>query len=307
MLRVYLKPQSAFPAYISSITLSGAICYALAELFGRERVTEYLSKPPFLLSSAFPYIENGNKKEHLMPKPIAPVRPVVSEPKGGKGRSEDVKKYKKVSLLHESLFWKRVRGEIGEGEMIEALEGGYEIKGSAIVPKGLDFSIISTELPGNIINRLTGKAENFFYRPRSFHSSGLYFLADLRMNRNEFLAALDFLSERGFSDDVSTGNGWFEHSEEDIKWDPGNGEYLTTLSMYIPAEDELKNFEGYYDLIKVRGRSADGRVKRPVYAMKEGSVFRNTGKDVYGRMERVLSDAVDFGYAFTVGVRNVEA
>lgn len=307
MLRVYLKPKSTFPASLSSITISGAICSALSELFDIE---EYLSMdPPFILSSAFPYVEDKERKkiEHFMPKLKLSVN------KSGDG----AKLYRRSKLLHEIIFRDRVSGRVSEEEIVERIDNKeYRVIDSAIIPK--DSIATGThknakhfsqhvDMPGNVINRLTGKSTDFFYRERAFHSSGLYFLADLRMKKEDFMAALSFLADRGISDDISCGNGWFEYSAEEIEWADDKKDLLTTLSTYIPSREELASFgdEVYYDLLKIRSRSADGRVKKPVYAFSEGSVFKNSGKDLYGSIVKALDDAVYFGYAFTVGVKNV--
>ncbi|MDI6916955.1 MAG: hypothetical protein QMC80_04070 [Thermoplasmatales archaeon] len=84
---VYLEPRTSFiGSRIHSDTLFGAICWSIRQIYDKETLENILEKfkngkPPFLLSSTYPYIGNGEKK-HFLPKPIQkPLRKEVTSMK----------------------------------------------------------------------------------------------------------------------------------------------------------------------------------------------------------------------------------
>ena len=68
---IYIKPLSTFPK-LHSDTLFGAITSAINELYPdmiEDMIKEYCDgRPPFIRSSAFPYIYNDERKVRFYPK-----------------------------------------------------------------------------------------------------------------------------------------------------------------------------------------------------------------------------------------------
>jgi CRISPR-associated protein Csm4 len=309
IIQVYLRPKSPFPNTVPSDTLFGAICCGLGELYGKEKVDALLNskEPPFLISSAFPFVDNGGKKEHFLPKLI--VEPAEIDI----NLFDKAKEYKKAVFIHERIFNEWIRGEVSELGLIEGIGDSYRVVKGLLVPKGFDikFDIKTADLAQNILNRLTAQSEDFFYLTKTyFLNSGLFFMIRFYGDcKEEILAALRFLEDRGIGGDVSTGKGWFESSfgENRLK-EPEDGGLFVTLSRYCPTKDEIERFPReriYYELTRTRGRSRDGVIKRPLFMFKEGSTFPDLGKTFYGKIERVREnpDIIEFGYGFPIKVR----
>ncbi len=73
---ISLTPTSGFEILPHSDTIFGAICWGIRTLYGESRLLEILngfkSKPPFLLSSAFPWKVVRKKQVYFLPKPALP-------------------------------------------------------------------------------------------------------------------------------------------------------------------------------------------------------------------------------------------
>jgi len=69
---VYIKPLSIFPK-LHSDTIFGALLSAISELYPdlvEDLVSKFKETPPFLVSSAFPFVYNGKEKVKFFPKII---------------------------------------------------------------------------------------------------------------------------------------------------------------------------------------------------------------------------------------------
>ncbi|MDO9539324.1 MAG: type III-A CRISPR-associated RAMP protein Csm4 [Methanocalculus sp.] len=303
MRAVYLTPRSLFPGSLPSNTLFGAICHAMADLGGPvdELIAEYASSPPFLLTSAFPFI-GEKEKIHFLPKPIQPITKMPKEE-----QFDAVKKIKKVSLVSSQLFSALLKKEMTADALIDTIDRYTITKGMCYTGSGdVSFSIEKAEVPHNRINRLSTASEAFFatdgYR---YHNAGLYFMIDFRQAKWEppVMAALRLLEDRGFGSKISSGGGQCSISSEDRDILPQtNGDRLVTLSRYYPSDFKALGEDTYYTLVRVRGRSTDGMMKKSVMMLGEGSVFPDTGSSFYGGIARVRDDppVVEYGYAFPV-------
>jgi len=308
--RVYIKPRSAFPLTVASDSLFGAICCGIGELYGEEAVKNIVNRgrPPFLISSAFPFIENDGKVEHFFPKLIVePARVDIN-------LLENAKKYKKVRFIHESIFTDWMDGDISELMLIEGLGGNYRLEKGLLVPKEIDikFDIRTVDLAQNILNRLTSQSKDFFYLTRAyFLNSGLFFMIRFYDDYKEkVIAAMRFLKDRGIGGDISTGKGYFEFffKEEGVQLGENGGSFVT-LSRYCPTKDEIEGFSRekmWYEIEKVQGRCMDGVIKKSLFMFKEGSTFPDIGRSFYGRIEKVREnpDVVEFGYSFPIKVKD---
>ncbi|MBR1369679.1 hypothetical protein RJ53_09405 [Methanocalculus chunghsingensis] len=311
MRTVYITPTSAFPRTLPSNTLFGAICSAMAELGGPvgDLVAAFEEDPPFLLTSAFPWF-GEEEKVHLLPAPILPPEKLP-----GEALFDAAKKLRKVSYLQSGIFASLVEGRLSDDEILRDLDRGdgkYRIGSGMLYEKKQDhhFEISRSEIPHNRINRLSVASEAFFASEGfRFSNAGLYFLIDFKEKawENEVLAALRLLADRGFGPKVSSGQGACSISFGDTDILPtSTGERIVTLSRYLPDDFDLLGEDAFYNLVRIRGRSADGVMKRSVMMLGEGSVFPDTGDDVYGGIARVRDDppVVEYGYAFPIRFRS---
>lgn len=70
MKTVYLEPKATFKTDLQSDTLFGLICWGIRQVFSEQKLEELLAQfaagtPPFLLSSAFPFIR-GEKGTYII-------------------------------------------------------------------------------------------------------------------------------------------------------------------------------------------------------------------------------------------------
>lgn len=309
---IYIEPKSLFPQ-LSSDTIYGAIFSAISNLY--EDFNEFLDlfkkSPPFLISSAFPYIGKG-EKIHFFPKPIGGV-PELENMKDVEG----IKKLKKVKYIHESIFNKWIIGHINEAILLNNIKQ-YEIKDGLIYPKelNLDFNIDSLDNARNSINRLVQSTDIYYSSGKSYKNAGIFFLvrfADDEAKKKYgtiIKGAVKFLEDRGIGEDVSSGKGHFEimeFSDKEIIQEYQTGNRFISLSRYHPTQEELKLYhdqnELYYDIFTKRGRSSDGRIRKQVRFFTEGSTFPSLGKEVYGELIPVDRKAIEFGYAYNVRMK----
>ncbi len=310
---IYLEPKSLFQP-LSSDTLYGAICSALSDIYEDfNKKLELLKKtPPFLISSAFPFI--GTKDiAHFFPKPID--RPPKFE---STMEWENMKKLKKVKYVHESIFNKWINGEVNEAYLARNIDDDYTREYELLYPKDLDldFIIEQRDIPRNSINRQSQLSDIFYSSGNYYKNSGLFFMVRFvnkeyeQKYREVLLGAVKFLRDRGFGGDVSAGKGHFEikgFADKEILQQPENGNRFISLSSYHPIGDEIKAYREkrdlWYDIFTKRGRSFDGKIRKQVRFFTEGSTFPDLNKEIYGEVIPVDDKAVEFGYAFNVGMR----
>jgi CRISPR-associated protein Csm4 len=311
-LLIRIKPKSAFPP-LHSDTIFGAFCAAVGEIYGEEKIVEILSKfgksPPFLISSAFPYVDSDEGGTYFFPKPIGELE-----------RLEDFKEYidiakelKKARYLSEEVFNSWINGEI-DGEYLLRNFREYTLKMGLLFPKEkeLKFGIRSVNIPRNQINRLSFSSENIFYFEGAYYeNAGLFFITRIYEEGFEDIlkGALRLLEDRGFGEDISVGKGHFELrglSENAVLKMPKDGERFVTLSRYRPSSEELSVFNNrrdmFYELCTKRGRTSSGAVKKLVRYFVEGSTFPSLKKEIYGSILHVHHKSVEYGYAFAVGM-----
>lgn len=301
---IYIKPLSTFPK-LHSDTLFGAITYAISELYP-DLVNEMISKfeedkPPFILSSAFPVIFNKTEKIKFYPK-------LIMDSDLSDIDSKVIKDYKKVKYIEENIFNSLINGEMSEREILENYED-YVHFSNLLLTQEIDVDIGFGEniLPNNSVNRLVNETKIFYTQGDSYNNLGLFFLVEFFDGEYEDIieSAIKFLKDRGFGRDVSTGKGHFDYEIEDyeISFESQGENMFTTLSRFMPDENDLKriNEYSYYELDSKRGRDKTGEIRKQVRFFKEGSTFPNY--DVtYGHIVKSgdVNPAIEFGYAFPV-------
>lgn len=301
---VYLQPQSSFPP-LHSDTIFGSILYTISQLYPEK--LEFLtaefkdesSNPPFLISSAFPYIL-GRKKIRLFPKIIEePVK--ADDP-------EKVKAFKKVEFIEEDIFLKWASGVLSEKKIIDNLDEYYLHENMLFMDKlDVDFKRGQTSVPKNSINRLSNASQGIFYTPGdNYQNMGLFFMIKIiNQEYKEYIkAAIRFLGDRGFGRDISTGSGHFKFEIEDIELEEAEGERFVILSRYIPRNDELKYLSqnSWFEIGSKRGRSPGGEIRKQIRFFSEGSTFNSLNKNFYGKVVESGHHALEYGLAYTFNI-----
>lgn len=307
---VYIKPLTLFQE-LHSDTLFGAICSAISVLYPEKidkLIKDFEKKPPFLLSSAFPYIYDDEKCIRFYPK-------VNFISKYKDYDSVIIKKYKSIQYIDEKLFIELITGKTTEDNIIQNLNNYYTNYSMLMKenPK-IDFRCSNRIIPGNTINRVNNASENIYYSDGiDYDNMGLYFF--IKINEEEYSdiikSALKYLKDLGFGKDISIGKGQFDYKiEEDeieTKIYDNDGNYFVTLSRYIPTIENIENIteDSAYEISYKRGRSSKGEIRKQIRFFTEGSTFENKEIDFYGQIIHSGKDtpAVEYGYAFPIKIK----
>jgi len=284
--------------FIHSDTLSAAILSAWAQLDpDPQRKEERFEKPPFKLSSAFPYLGN----QYFLPRPINSRAVSLS--------SEHLqlnKKIKRIKWLETMLwqevvadknFWQNLAGDLDteESKDLDTKESKYVILAGGLlmerkaIPSSLttgnlhSFKLWATETQTRVVmNRATGSAVDgglFDFTRIHYHpDGGLYFLVQLESGQQQdFEAALAWLGDSGIGSDRACGNGLFEPKlAVQFQWPQVSSSIA--LSLVLPSrEDCHKNDwlkDSAYELVKRGGWiTGTGWRKSAVWMFGEGSCF----------------------------------
>ncbi|OYD13896.1 type III-A CRISPR-associated RAMP protein Csm4 [candidate division WOR-3 bacterium JGI_Cruoil_03_44_89] len=335
----YLKPKGSFIDIIpQSDTLFGAICWGVKILYDEKRLKTMLDKflkgkPPFLLSSSFPYIENNEKKIHLLPKPIS--NPLQVSPESLR-EIERFKEFEKTAFLSQSLFFDIINDELGDLDLYNSFstqdksDSEFIKIGSALFKRD-EFSLFpwkELDISRNAIDRLSsGTIEgNLFYNKEIFFkkSCGIYFFIKLtEFAESDTLKILktvmSFYSDRGIGGDVTSGKGQFDleiKEDETLFEEPENASDFLTLSSYYPKEKEWRHFRknqthSWFQVMRKKGKIEASYFpytniwKNSLLLIKEGSSFPIMGDNkYYGENPIVIVkeefDVQQYGFAYIV-------
>lgn len=322
---VKLIPVSAFQSFPSSDTLFGAICWGIKRLYGNDKLQEILRQldtvsPPFVLSSAYPLLENGgNVSVPCYPKPIsaglktADIEDIAKKIKGKDYKCAVVdvitkhKKFKKAEYISASLFLDMING-IGERSLFERYQKDITHVGSILMHIEEYNSIWKDSIhppfriatvQKNSIDRLTmstgGEGQTFYQSEISASEIfKLYFM--IKTYDIDFLIPVfKYLEDKGIGGNRSTGKGRFkiELIGEKIFPDISTTKTFISLSRFIPSNKEI-NWESnnnYYEIFPYRSKvESEGEFKGEdvwkdkVMYLKEGSVLdARTLKPFYGQ------------------------
>ncbi len=264
--------------------------WGIRVIHGEEKAAKLIDdfvngNPPFLLSTAFPFLKKNNKKELFFPKPIIKPFHIKATPE----TMALFKDYKKVQWLPEEIFSCFVKGELSEKEFFK--EAQWRRMDN---PWGKTLQVMH-----NTIDRITNSSISLFYTQERFiQNGGLFFLLDIRNSELEdlFKGVFQFYEHVGFGGDSSIGKGTFKFEMEKFKPDWLNiaAKQIMTLSLYSPQKEELSYYyeherDVWYRLELRRGK-VGGRLhiqtnvwKKGVTVFTEGSVFPAVAqKEVYG-------------------------
>lgn len=306
---VYIKPLSTFPK-LHSDTLFGALTSAISELYPDlldEMLNEFeQGKPPFLISSTFPVIFNGDEKIKFYPK-------IINDNDLSDIDSKIIKDYKKVDYIEEKLFYQLINGNLSEKELLKNYNDCYRFS-NLLMSEEIDVDIGFGEniLPNNSVNRLINETKIFYTQGDSYKNIGLFFLVSTFNEKYDKIieSVLKFLKDRGFGRDISTGKGHFDYQiDNEFSINNESGDMFITLSRFIPTFDDLKriNKYSYYEIGSKRGRSKSGEIRKQIRFFKEGSIFPDYQMN-YGNIMPVGKDdpAVEYGYAFPLRFRGMK-
>jgi CRISPR-associated protein Csm4 len=295
--------------YIHSDTIFSAICNVYRLLYGRKSLEEILKlfkdhDPPFLISSAFPYI--SDTLLFPMPKSIDLSK-----------YSEDIKKFKKVGFVSKSIFERIIKGKSIEEDIKEENLGqnGYVLFANEEKSQFRKGNIWEKrEVPRVVIDRKTS-ASNIYHFGEIVYSKdcGLYFLIEFkdRGYEGKLKAAIRLLGDEGIGGDRTYGKGLFKIKEPEfnkISIDLTPKEHFITLSLYYPRKEELTSLrEGFYELIGRGGwiYSPQGKTMRRKFVrmFAEGSVFPAPIQgDLVSVKPKEFTDheIYRYGYAFAI-------
>jgi len=273
---VEINPRSSFKTIPRSDTLFGAICWGIVLLYGDEKLESAFLKPfdqrepPFLISSAFPFVRCVNQVIRYFPIPSlpSPAREVL--------RFEDMKQdklLKRARWITSEIFSLLLCGELSFEQLRDELDltpisepNKYVLHNSVIVERNL-IDKVSEELkiePGIIVEKLTAPYKlgdtmhnsidrlqgtvvegALYYNSHNYFTpdTGCYFL--LKVIDEEILEilipAIRFLEDRGIGGEISTGQGNFdlEITEGKPYVEPESGNAVVILSLCHPTPEQL--------------------------------------------------------------------
>lgn len=316
---------------VSSDTLFSALANAWATLYGKQSLEELLaefcraaketsSSPPFLLSSAFPYLG----EEFFLPKPF--TRP----PRVDEDQLES-KSLKDSKFLPAYLFGQWIGGELQTADLDKSLKEEEEKrKKQKLSAKGI--------LPRLRLDRLDLAANLYFCGQVYFpEDGGLYFLIEGKEKMlGQLHEALRLLGELGLGGERALGFGRFTVREwrkveevdalgflrRDENHPDGIGAIVKnaflTLSLYHPSQREMpvlrkilgdRETSNGYQLVE-RGGWVDSPELRSALRKKtcrlfaEGSVFQSEPRGclIDVTPDKAPHQVYRYGFAFPVGI-----
>lgn len=264
---------------IRSDTLTAAVFSAWAKMGHAEWIPEK-GTPPFVVSSAFPYIEKtkGNYI-HFFPRPRIKFNHEVASIEDSLVR----KKIKKVQWLDQHYFEAVINNDaVSEfGEANEVLRGKYlckDLEPGDYISKDL---LQRVTIPRNVVE--TKDSEPFFMERIFFDRAGLFFLAEGE-DLEKLEKALEFLQSEGFGTDRNVGNGFFDLKKGEIEIRTCDDHSLcTNLSLYTPKskhifKEEISHPDVSFETVKRGGWiTTPGYMsyeKKSVHMFCEGGIWK---------------------------------
>jgi len=278
-------------AFIHSDTIFSGVCNVWARAYGKEdldsMLKEFHEDPPFVISSAFPYIDDV----YYFPKPFLVATAEVPEDKR--------KDFKKMAFFSKEFFERYIDGNLSNEEMAAELE-----KSSAKI-------LEENYLPKVALDRVNSSSEPFSFSENRLHkNAGYFFLYRCRKEYiDKFKNAILILSDEGIGGKKTWGCGQFEAESSKIDLELPEGNMYCSLSLYYPKEDERLSDKCSYNLLERGGwivsQTPTKMKRKSVYMLSEGSLF---DFDAKGKLVDVTPNGFDLhnvyrcGLAFTIPV-----
>lgn len=329
--RICLTPRSGFEITLHSDTLFGAICWGIRTLFGEARLLdvleEFSDKPPFLLSSAFPWKETREKKEYFLPKPC--LNPILStdfktlaQSRAEKGRqtyhtgkfqqielANSYKRFKKLQWLPERTWRKVLKGAKENDLFLDFLDKIFR------VPNFCESGIVQKNSLDRLANSTAGSGNTFFAPDIGFRKKhGLYFFLKTADIDSYLWPVLQYLQDSGIGPNARTGRNWFTVEKETTAVFEGTkGESFITLSRCIGL-DGMDADRSRYKLVSVRSKvesrqefaGEDVWKDRVTYFAAGSLLIPRKKKDFYGGIvpvKKIVGKTVyQYGYAYPVWI-----
>lgn len=331
---IYLKQKSNFKTELKSDTLWGIILNAIRLLYSDVETNKIIKEckegnPPFLISSAMPYIQMDGERICFFPKPLNKPFPFdASTPL----EMTYYKDFKKIKTVPKQIFEMFINAELSEKEFFEKYisEKNKEKeckKNNEEYKQPFEFynaGIKSEMVLHNTIDRLkcstfeiNGEGQLFYTEEKYVKNGGLFFLIDGDINLIE--PSLRLLSHIGIGGDSTVGKGCFEISFNDFELrSPENFLCYVTLSLYSPVVEEINKFKIKENLFWYNISFRSGKANSKFLNIKdfqkdispmltEGSSFpRIENRKFYGSIRPVLRnnnvELFSYGYAFPIPV-----
>jgi len=304
-------------------TLFSALCAGWVLLYGEDALmNELLANnepnwtPPFIISSAFPFI--GSVR--FYPKPLAPS-------------PENRIRWKEVKWVSEGVLRSWLKGESFANRELQTLhDETVVLLADEREQICKDFGLRSLEgirfwavqrVPRVVLDTITHASSLFHFGRLIFHDGcGLFFL--VRFLRDDiaekFGAVVRLLGDEGIGGDRTTGSGNFCPKFSDAVPDfcqPQKSQWFVNLSPLFPKPEETSSLfaDGCNYRLTVRSGWMGGvlpfPVRRKIVRMiSEGSVLCGSAERIWGKIVNVTPAGAHhcvyrWGYAFPVacGVR----
>ena len=288
---------------IPADTLFSAICQTWRTFYGEEHLTDFLAQyetgEPFLLTSAFPFVDDIR----FFPKPLIDLKVAVAD--------DERKKIKKVRFLSERRFHQIVEGEliisdnadlvkdkdlINEGQLWVHDDERSRFQDSSTVWK-------SDKRPRVTLDRQSSASEIWHVGGVKFHEGcGLWFGAkfDTEETRTQVETLLRVLGDTGVGGERSAGYGLFDLHTEPAEPQPESElARFVTLSPICPRDTDQLSALIQGDAIGytleersgwIGSTEGNGLRRQQVWVFAEGSVLNGNGAQV-GRLVDLKPEA----------------
>jgi CRISPR-associated protein Csm4 len=329
--RICLTPRSGFEITLHSDTLFGAICWGIRTLYSEAKLLavleEFMTSPPFLLSSAFPWQGVKEKKTWYLPKPIMPplITTDLKELEHKSRTTLEPYHTDKFRAMELAAKYKRFRNLkwIPIGRFMKVLNGGSEKDLFIDYLDGLigDLRFFESGIAQkNSLDRLaqstTGVGETFYNIDIGFRENhGLYFMLKTADIHAYLKPVLMLIQDSGIGPNARTGRNWFTvEVEEKPLFEARIGSSFITLSRYI-GSDGIDPDASWYQLASVRSKvesrqefaGKDVWKDRVTYIAAGSMVKPKEQKEFYGSLVPVKKVAgrtvYQYGYAYPVWLR----
>ena len=293
---------------VHSDTLFSAICNTYALLYGEDELEHLLNQfgrePPFLLSSAFLFIED------MLTFPI-PLNvnwsKFMNESQNKKEHTyELIKKLKKVQFVSKEIFYSILRDEQDILSETPNIEKNILFSSEETPPDEI-YSIL--EAPHIALDRRSQSSS--IYHVGEVHyapACGLYFFLKTQSDYDSRIkAAIHLLGDEGLGGKRSSGKGLFNPVFLSNDYKIPHTPMDITLSLIFPIQKELSIIkEGSYKMIMRKGWIYSPRIKslrkKSVRMLTEGSTFPRKVKgqliDVTPDVEFEIPQVKRYGYGF---------
>ncbi len=313
---IYIYPISLFPD-LHSDKIFGAIMATMADLFPSiiDNVIEQFKEnnPPFLISSAFPFINYQNKKIRFYPKIL------LNEELNFEYDLETIKNFDDIRFLQEDIFFDILNSDLSYNEILSNYDNYFQI-GEFLFNQNLKIKKIQNYsnkviVSQNMVNRFNKHSKVFYSEGIEYNNAhGLFFHVSFLDEKYEEIlkAVFRLLKDRGFGSKISIGRGQFRYEiENDDVYENHNStfskeeNYFVTLSRFIPTSSDLNFIDtnSNYELGFKRSIDRFGNNCKQIIFFTEGSTFLGNGNKILGKLVKSGEQSLEYGFAFNLKIK----